>query len=102
MNRTRVMGQRARLKAASGGRAAVAEVAEMLASLEGSPWTNIRIDAFIDAAEAVASLGEVDVAAGYLADALRLAREKENLALVGQLTTRLEELRVGPVIATKR
>ena len=59
--------------------------------LEGSPYPNIRIDGFVDAAEASALLGDPKAAARYAEEALRVAVAKGNIARAGQITTLLKQ-----------
>ena len=84
-NRSRVIGVRARIRAAAGDSGAADDVDRMLALLADSRFLNIRIDALVDAAETMAALGRTEDAMGYATDALRLALAKENLALAGQI-----------------
>ncbi len=86
MNRTRVMGIRARVLASRGeaeaARALVAELVEALAPIE---VPNVSTDGYVDAAEALALLGDREPAIAYARDALRLAEAKGNLARAAQL-----------------
>jgi hypothetical protein len=78
MNRSRVLGARARLRAARGDPDASGLVAELVRSMDDIAYPNITIDGFVDAAEASAVLGDVASAARYAAEALRLAEAKGN------------------------
>ena len=60
--------------------------------VSGTPYTNQETDALIEAAEAMASLGDTVTATGHARRALRLAEAKENLALAGQIRLLLARL----------
>ena len=87
-----MVGARARIRAAAGEQAAADEVPRLLAMVAETRFLNIRIDAIIDAAAIMASLGRVDEALGYAREALRLARAKENYALAAQIETTIARL----------
>ncbi len=78
---TRILGMRARMKAAHGDRTAADDAATLAASVADWPWLNVRAEAMIDAAHALLALGDRPAARRYAGEALRLCRAKENLAL---------------------
>ena len=90
--RPRQAASRARIDASRGDPGAAAKVRELLAMVSGTPFINQETDALIDAAEAMASLGETVAATGHARRALRLAEAKENLALAGQIRLLLARL----------
>ena len=83
---------RARLNAARGVPGAAAEVVELVKMVDGSPFINQETDALIEAAEAMAALGDRTAATTYARRALGLAAAKENLALAGQIRLLLARL----------
>jgi tetratricopeptide (TPR) repeat protein len=91
-NESRVVGARARIRAASGDPGATDEVARLLAIVAETRFVNIRTDALVDAAEAMAALGRIDDALGYAREALVLADAKENRVLAGQIATLIASL----------
>ena len=56
------------------------------------PWLNVRTEAFIDAAQAMATAGDPERAAVHAREALRLCEAKENVALAGQVRHLLARL----------
>jgi ATP/maltotriose-dependent transcriptional regulator MalT len=92
-NTSRVAGLRARIHAAQGDQAAVREVAELVAMVPETGFVLIKSDALVDAAEAMALLGDHAKAAEYGREALQLAEEKQNHALASQLRAFLARLR---------
>jgi len=87
MNRSRVLGARARLQATRGRPEAADLVAGLVETLEAIEFPNIRVDGFVDAAEATALLGDVPRAVGYANEAVRLAEAKGNLTRARQIRT---------------
>ncbi|MEA2546199.1 MAG: hypothetical protein QOI09_1472, partial [Chloroflexota bacterium] len=85
MNRSRVLGARARLHAVRGEPQAAELVARLVETLEEVAYPNIRVDGFIDAAEATAVLGDPAAAIGYAEEALRLAEAKGNIPRARQV-----------------
>jgi hypothetical protein len=85
MNRSRVLGARARLHAARGEPDAADLVAELVACLDDIAYPNIRVDGYVDAAEASAVLGDGPSSSRYAAEALRLAEAKGNLPRARQV-----------------
>jgi predicted ATPase/class 3 adenylate cyclase len=85
MNRSRVLGARARLQAARGRPEAAELIAGLVEALEDIDFPNIRLDGFIDAAEATAVLGDRSRAVGYAEEALRLAEAKGNVTRARQV-----------------
>jgi hypothetical protein len=85
MNRTRILGARARLEAVRGSPSAAKLVAQLVAMLEEVAFPNIRVDGFVDAAEATAVLGDRAAAVGYAEEALRLAEAKGNVVRARQV-----------------
>ena len=85
MNRSRVLGARARLQAVRGQPEAAALVAGLVDMLDDVAFPNIRVDGFIDAAEATAVLGDRRRAVGYAEEALRLAEAKGNIPRARQI-----------------
>jgi class 3 adenylate cyclase/tetratricopeptide (TPR) repeat protein len=81
----RLAGVRAALLAAAGDPAARAEVERALAMVDGTPYVNQRIDLLIEAAQAMAWLGDRDAALGHAGEALQLAEAKQNLAVAAQV-----------------
>jgi len=81
-----------RIDAARGDPGAAAEVDALLAMLAGTPWVNQETDALVEAAEAMASLGDVAAATAHARRALELAEAKENVALAAQIRLLLERL----------
>ncbi len=100
-NRTRMIGARARIHAAAGDPSARSEIDELLELVRDSGFINVRTDALIDAAEAMASLGDWVVAAGHQRRALDLAKQKENLVLARQLEARLAEMESASAAAAR-
>jgi class 3 adenylate cyclase/tetratricopeptide (TPR) repeat protein len=90
--RPRQAASRARIDASRGDPGAAEKVGELLAMVAGTPFTNQETDALIEAAEAMASLGDTVTATGHARRALRLAEAKENLALAGQIRLLLARL----------
>ena len=78
---TRIVGARARIRAARGDRAAEADVDTLLAMVADGPWLNVRTEAYIDAAHAMAALGSRSLAETYATEALRLCHAKGDVAL---------------------
>ena len=68
------------------------EIDELVALVTGSPYVNQETDALIDAAEALASLGDGPAATAHARRALELAEAKENLALAAQIRLLLVRL----------
>ena len=66
-NRSRVVGARARISAAAGEQAAADQVPRLLAMVAETRFLNIRIDAIIDAAAIMETLGRIDEALAYAA-----------------------------------
>jgi hypothetical protein len=89
MNRTRVVGARARLLAARGDHAAEGLVAQLVGMLADAPYPNIKVDGFVDAAETVAALGDPVAAAGHARKALELAEAKGNVKRAAQIRAML-------------
>ena len=85
MNRSRVLGARARLHAAHGRPEAARLVEQLVEMLEDIAYPNIRVDGFIDAAEATAVIGDRATAIRYAEEALRLAEAKGNIARARQV-----------------
>ena len=85
MNRSRVLGARARLQAVRGQPEAAELVARLVETLEDVAFPNIRVDGFIDAAEATAVLGDPATAIRYAEEALRLAEAKGNIPRARQV-----------------
>jgi class 3 adenylate cyclase len=85
MNRSRVLGARARLQAGRGRPEARELVAKLVEMLETIAFPNIRVDGFIDAAEASAVLGDGATAVRYAEEALRLAEAKGNITRARQI-----------------
>lgn len=83
--RSRIAGMRARIAAAHGDAAASHQVDELLAMVEGWHWMNVKTDAYIDAAHAMAAVGDRSAAAAHAREALRLCRAKENVAQADQV-----------------
>jgi hypothetical protein len=100
-NRTRVVGARARILAAHGDKSARMLVASLLELLEKNPYPNIRIDGFVDAAEASALLGDAGSAARYAEEALRIAKAKGNIARARQIEEILARIEPSSVGARK-
>ncbi|HEY3336823.1 MAG TPA: adenylate/guanylate cyclase domain-containing protein [Candidatus Limnocylindrales bacterium] len=101
MNRTRVAGARARLLAARGDPAAAGLVEDLIVALGDVEVPNVRLDGFVDAAMAMADLGEPLVAVGHARTALDISEAKGNTARAAQvraLIARLEHERspAGP------
>jgi class 3 adenylate cyclase/tetratricopeptide (TPR) repeat protein len=93
MNRSRVLGTRARLLASAGeAGAARTLVEELLVAIPAIHGPNIRVDALLDAAEALALIGERERAVSVAGEALALAQAKGNVARAGQIAGRLEVL----------
>jgi class 3 adenylate cyclase len=93
MNRSRVLGARARLHAARGESDAADLVTDLVASMDDIPYPNIRIDGFVDAAEASAAIGDAPTAARYAEEALRLAEAKGNLPRARQVRAIIARMR---------
>ncbi len=85
---TRIVGARARIRAARGDRAALADVDALIKMVDGKPWLNVATEAFLDAANAMASLGSRADAERYARAALGMCRTKNDIALAA----RTEEL----------
>ncbi len=83
---------RARLDAARGVPGAAAQVAELVTMVSDSPFINQETDALVEAAEAMASLGDRSTATSHARRALELAVAKENTALAGQIRLLLGRL----------
>jgi class 3 adenylate cyclase/tetratricopeptide (TPR) repeat protein len=96
MNRTRVIGIRARILASRGeeeaARAVVRELIDALAAIEAP---NVMTDGFVDAAEAMAMLGDHEAALGFAGEALRLAELKGNLARAAQVQAIIDRERAA-------
>jgi len=90
--RPRLAASRARIHAARGDPRAAAEVDELLAMVASTPFINQETDALVDAAEAMAALGDTAAATTHARRALELAEAKENLALAGQIRLLLARL----------
>ena len=91
--RVRITGAKARIHAACGeGDLARAEVADILQATATSGFVNVRTDVLVDAAEAMAALGDIDTANDYYVQAIALSDTKQNKALAAQLRRRLTEL----------
>jgi hypothetical protein len=93
MNRSRVLGARARLHAAQGESDAADLVTDLVASMDDIAFPNIRIDGFVDAAEASAAIGDAPMAARYAEEALRLAEAKGNLPRARQVRAIIDRIR---------
>ena len=96
MNRSRVLGARARLQAVRGqpdAASLVSQLVDMLGTLE---FPNIRVDGYIDAAEATAALGDRAVAVGYANEALRLAEDKGNVVRARQVRAIIARIASSP------
>ena len=92
MNRTRVVGARARLLAAADDLGADDALERLLAMLEDVPYPNIRIDGFLDAAAVTAVRGRSNDALHYAGEALRLAEAKGNVARARQIRMLMERV----------
>jgi hypothetical protein len=92
MNRTRVLGARARLRAARGDGDAPELVSQLVAAMPQIEFPNIRLDGFLDAAEASAILGDMTSATRYAEEALRLAEAKGNRARARQVAAILARI----------
>ena len=68
---------------------------EAVAIAERTDGLNYQGDAFCDLAEVLAAAGRTDEAAEALEQALERYERKKNLAMVAQVTPRLEKLRAG-------
>jgi class 3 adenylate cyclase/tetratricopeptide (TPR) repeat protein len=90
--RPRQAASRARIDASRGDPGAAAKVGELLAMVSGTPFINQETDALLEAAEAMASLGDLAAATGHARHALVLAEAKENLALAAQIRVLLLRL----------
>ena len=90
--RSRIAGARARIAAAGGDATVPAQVDALLAMVAPWPWLNVRTEAFIDAAHAMATAGDPERAAAHAREALRLCEAKENVALAGQVRHLLARL----------
>jgi ATP/maltotriose-dependent transcriptional regulator MalT len=88
----RLAAVRMRVDAARRDPRAAAEVDELLAMVAGTPWVNQEADSLVDAAEAMASLGDTAAAASHARRALELAEAKENIALAAQIRLLLVRL----------
>jgi hypothetical protein len=93
MNRTRVLGAWARLHAARGESDTADLVTNLVASMDDIAYPNIRIDGFVDAAEASAAIGDAPTAARYAEEALRLAEAKGNLPRARQVRAIIARIR---------
>jgi hypothetical protein len=58
---------------------------ELVEAMDSIAYPNIRVDGFVDAAEATAALGDRATAARYADEALRLAEAKGNVARARQV-----------------
>jgi ATP/maltotriose-dependent transcriptional regulator MalT len=96
MNRSRVLGARARLQAVRGQPEAAELVAQLVETLEGVAFPNIRVDGFIDAAEATAVLGDPATAIRYAEEALRLAESKGNIPRARQVRAIIARIASSP------
>ncbi len=92
---TRIVGARARIRAAQGDAGAVADVETLLAMVADRPWPNVRAEAYIDAAHAMASLGSRSTAATYAREALRLCQAKGNIPLSRRTQALVDDLDQG-------
>ncbi len=93
---SRIAGVRARLAAAErSGHDVDALVDRLLAMVEPWPWINVKAEAYMDAAQALAAAGQVERALVFAAEAARLCREKENLAFERQVEALAARLRDG-------
>jgi hypothetical protein len=75
---------RAMIRAARGDRTVAGEVEHFLAMVADTSYLNLKTDLLVEAAEAMASLGDRPAAIGYARDALGLAEAKQNIARAGQ------------------
>ncbi|MEA2621309.1 MAG: hypothetical protein QOH61_219 [Chloroflexota bacterium] len=98
-NRTRMVGARARIRAANGDPGAREDADRVLEMVADSAFISVKTDAWIDAAEVMAALGDHDAALRNQREALRLAEQKENLALAAQLRRRLAEMEAAAAAA---
>ncbi|HEY8847560.1 MAG TPA: hypothetical protein VIM24_12915, partial [Candidatus Limnocylindrales bacterium] len=87
---------RARLAAVRGSPDAAALVARVIDSLGNVPYPNIRVDGFIDAAEATAVLGDPATAIRYAEEALRLAEAKGNIPRARQVRAIIARIASSP------
>jgi len=85
MNRTRVLGARARRLADFGDDGAAQLVDDLVAALAAVEVPNVRVDGLVDAAEAMAALGDAPAAIGHANAALVLAERKGNVARAAQV-----------------
>jgi class 3 adenylate cyclase/tetratricopeptide (TPR) repeat protein len=102
MNRTRVVGARARLHALAGDPRAADEVSKLTEMLASVPFPNILVDGFVDAAEAMASLGDRAAALRYAAEAQRIALDKGNAARAAQVQAIVNRIGTAPGRRTTR
>jgi tetratricopeptide (TPR) repeat protein len=75
--------------------AAEALAREAVAIIERTDGLNYQGDALCDLAEVLAAAGRTDEAAAALEQALERYGRKKNLAMVAQVTPKLEKLRAG-------
>jgi tetratricopeptide (TPR) repeat protein len=95
MNRTRVVGARARLQAAAGDSAADEALQRLLLMIEDLSQPNIAIDGLLDAAAVAAVRGRSDEARRHADGAFRLAEAKGNIPRARQIKMFLEALPPG-------
>jgi tetratricopeptide (TPR) repeat protein len=93
---TRIAGARARIRAARGDRAAIADVEALMALVADGPWLNVRTEAYLDAAWTMHYLGDAAAAGQYARDALRMCEEKEDGALAARTRALLSRWADGP------
>jgi predicted negative regulator of RcsB-dependent stress response len=91
-NHSRVIGARARIRAAAGDGDARVDVASMLEPLASTAFVNVKADALVDAGEVEAELGDPAAAVRFFEEALDLCARKENLVLASQLRARIADL----------
>ena len=60
---------------------------------------NVRTDGYVDAAEALAMMGDHEAAAGYAEEAMRLARAKGNVARAAQVRAIIDRERAAVTTA---
>ncbi len=78
---SRIVGARARIRAARGDAGATRDVERLLALVANGPWLNVRTEAYLDVAHALDSLGAHDDAERYARAALELCEAKADIAL---------------------
>ena len=88
--KSRIVGARARIRAAQGDRGAIEDIDALLAMVADQPWINVRAEAYVDAANATASLGDRPTAEALARVALDLCHVKGNTAFA----SRIDELLV--------